>query len=165
MSPELCPRNLCRKYTPEETEEEILPNKDVLRSKPFFLSAPAELFDSATGSEFVRTPVIQTSLDEYYDDNQVPNVSVCDWLLAEAIPATTLPMGANYNERLGDINNFNMTNDNVGQGYVFMTEGIDLRWPENRIIGANKQWWHSDYVKLPYQYVYKLYDKIEDLTK
>jgi hypothetical protein len=98
-------------------------------------------------------------LKGYYTKNTTVhlNVTVLEFLLAEAIPATTLPMGANP---LGDESapwNIDMSKD---------CKTNTRTWPRPEDFdGDGKKdflWYHSDYKDLPYKYTYKFYEKIVD---
>jgi hypothetical protein len=160
-----------RLYTPEEARDEI--SDDQLRSKPFFaldnrhlFPNPQSLLDpslaelaSPTGSVFVSQWVSETGLTKYYKDNLQAHakVKVRDWLLAEAFPATTLPMGANRNNVFQDVENQNidMSRDR-DNGCCKTSEGL---WPDDR----KGEWKHSDYKDISYQHVYEFYGKIKEL--
>ena len=83
-------------------------------------------------------------------------LSVRDFLLAEAIPTTTLPMGAN---KLDIRENFDPDANNFDMSEEFMTETVN--WPSKR----NGEWHHSDFKEMPYQHVRKLYEKFIELMK
>lgn len=95
----------------------------------------------------------------YYTKNTTVhlNVTVLEFLMAEGIPATTLPMGANpldYNATI-DIDMSKDCKTNIGT------------WPKDlpKYGGDDEEhlgWWHSDYKDLPYKYTYKFYEKIVD---
>ena len=126
-----------------------------LKEKPFFLAEPKDLFDPEKGSAFVDKTVGETSLKDYYDGVIADGVKVRDWLLAEAFPATTLPMGANWNEKLLIDNNINMSTEN------FMKETKNCKWPSRE--GDDNVWYHGDYKDVAYPYVIDLYDKLVSL--
>jgi hypothetical protein len=130
---------------------------DGLKTKPFFTPNPPELFNDTSGSGFVVKKLYETkNLKNYYNDVDAGNILVRDWLLAEAFPATSLPMGANLNKKLNEVyNNFNMsTSDENGM----MTSGTLCKWPR-----ADNTWHHSDYKDLSLQHVNKFYMRIANL--
>lgn len=127
-----------------------------LKTKPFFLAQPEELFDPDTGSDFVMEKVKNTGLYDYYDKNDAGDVLVRDWLLAEAFPATTLAMGVRKSVLLKD-NNFDMGVNDILKN-IFIT---DLNvWPRE-----GSKWFHSDYMKMSYHHVYRFYESITGKTK
>ena len=99
----------------------------------------------------------------YYTKNTTvhPYVTVREFLLAEAFPATTLPMGANECSTPGIKENINMS---------MTLKANEDNWPDggryetvNAIKG--KSWWHSDYKDVPYQFTYPFYKKITEQIK
>ncbi|MBI5016004.1 MAG: hypothetical protein HZB55_11030 [Deltaproteobacteria bacterium] len=107
-------------------------------------------------SDFVAKKISETELKNYYKDNQPAHalVSVKDWLLAEAFPATTLPAGANRNVMLFPENSVDMS-QKAPNGC--MTD--PGKWPRKE--GNNVPvWWHSDYKDVSYQHTCAFYDKI-----
>ncbi|MEH0007972.1 MAG: alpha/beta hydrolase, partial [Flavobacteriales bacterium] len=154
------PMKTYRKYTPIEAKEEIIDvnNGDILKTKPFFTANPPELFDPNTGSDFVTKKVKDVpDLKNYYTKLEAEEVAVRDWLLAEAFPATTLPMGANPNDNI-------LEKKNIDMSLKLMTNTDS--WPDERIItNGVKEWWHSDYKDLSYQHTYKFYNKVVSESK
>jgi hypothetical protein len=76
-----------------------------------------------------------------------------DRILSDAIPALTLPAGANFviifNDRAGDKRNFNMQNE------------FESNWPSTRSTGTEAyKWHHSDFDYVAYPYTHKLFDEI-----
>ena len=69
-------------------------------------------------------------------------------LLAEAIPALSLPVGANETSALGS-RNFNMP--------ALFTDGV--HWPRN-IPNNVPEWRHSDIDNIAYPYIYKLFNQL-----
>ncbi|MEN8136762.1 MAG: Ig-like domain-containing protein, partial [Thermodesulfobacteriota bacterium] len=137
--------------------------KEELRKKPFFdLRVDWLVSDDPTDtspSEFVVKKIRYTGLTNYYKDNEAAHwlVSVRDWMLAEAIPATTLPMGANENTKfLG--NNIDMSGGPSGKGVCCKTD--ETLWPRIKTYQNAREWRHSDYKDVSYQHVYKFYKKI-----
>lgn len=131
---------------------------------PFFNpgDSPMELLfvaDDITAESFLLNNVNGTDFTNYYKHNQPAHgkVKVKDWLLAEAFPATTLPMGANDNGEFVTGNNYNMSED-------FKTN-VDL-WPVLETIpGKSGDWRHSDYKDVPFQHTYKFYNEIKLLIE
>jgi hypothetical protein len=106
--------------------------------------------------------VYDTGLSNYYEKNKAAHklVTVKDWLLAEAIPATTLPMGANKNLELTlRDQNIDMSEDSSEEGKCCKTsEGL---WPRPyTFILNNRDWKHSDYKDVPYQHTFTFYKTI-----
>lgn len=133
-----------------------------LKTKPFFYPEPRELFNENTGSDFVMRNVGQTSLRDYYTDINAPNVLVRDWLLSEAFPATSLPMGAHINKQLpGYITRNNDMSSTDDDGMI--TDGVLCKWP--RSIDDYNKWYHSDYKDVSYQHVHKFYTKIVRISQ
>jgi len=137
-----------------------------LKTHPFFrLHAPG-LFNGPglddlvkdTGGDFVNKPVSATGLTGYYEANKAAHskVTVRDWLLAEAFPATTLAAGAKKNAVLrAPGQNINMSpSEDDPNG--FMTNA--KRWPREE--QGKAVWYHSDYKDVPYQHTYGFYKKI-----
>ncbi|NTV15678.1 MAG: hypothetical protein HGA96_17405 [Desulfobulbaceae bacterium] len=157
-----------RHFTPEEAANEI--SKEALRTEPFFavetsLLNPSHILDDLVATDpndsvpsgFVMKKVSETGLAGYYTHNAPAQdrVSVKDWLLAEAFPATTLPMGANENSILFiDGQNIDMSGVKNNNGGCCKTD--ELRWPGVR----SGEWHHSDYKDIAYQHVYEFYKKI-----
>jgi hypothetical protein len=122
---------------------------------PFFKPNPSQLFEDG-GSDFVNArvedqPVISNEWKVLGD------VKVRDWLLAKAFPALTLPMGANFNGKFGEGSNFDML-----ASFAVKDSQNNILWPRKE--QGIPVWWHSDYKDIAYQYTWKLYKKIVDLT-
>jgi hypothetical protein len=161
-----------RHYTPEEAAVEV--SKEALKTEPFFaldtrlfshdldnLVAP-DSSGTAPG-DFVTKKVNETGLKSYYTDN-VPahdRVTVRDWLLAEAFPATTLPMGGNENGVIDPKRNINMSSLKDDNGGCCKTR--EISWPREAVIQGQRVWRHSDYKDIPYQHVYEFYGKIKQI--
>jgi len=131
-----------------------------LKTTPFFLPTPSELFGT-NGSSFVSKNVKQTSLYSYYDGNMVENVSVQDWLLAEAFPATTLPAGANTNEPLERVG----TGRNIDMSKTCILTTVKSKWPRKSDTNGNYPWLHGDFVDVSYQHNQEFYRKINEFAK
>ena len=77
-----------------------------------------------------------------------------DRILSDAIPALTLPVGANYVTNLdvilGGTANFNMQ------------ANFENGWPASRLTSGehNNNWHHSDFDCVAYPYTYQLFNKI-----
>jgi alpha-tubulin suppressor-like RCC1 family protein len=76
-----------------------------------------------------------------------------DRILSDAIPALTLPVGANsvtyLDDRAGDKRNFNMRNE------------FETSWPSARSTGSEAfYWYHSDFDYVAYPFTHKLFDEI-----
>jgi hypothetical protein len=75
-----------------------------------------------------------------------------DRILSDAIPALTLPVGANPVPAFNAIGrNFNLTSVDFQNG-----------WPEARLTGGerNNKWHHSDFDYVAYPFTYKLFNKM-----
>ena len=112
---------------------------------------------SSIATTFLDSLIDDTALKDYYTDNEPAHklVNVKDFLLAEGIPAITLPMGANENGKLI----FNQVSNNINMSATCKTNEDD--WPNKR----DGDWYHSDYKEMPFQQVYKFYKEINNLTK
>jgi len=86
-------------------------------------------------------PLLGTSASAYAQTNR-------DRILSDAIPARTLPVGANFVTRLGVDRNFNMPDE------------FKNRWPLSRTTEEELKWHHSDVREVAYTYIYKLFDEI-----
>jgi hypothetical protein len=76
-----------------------------------------------------------------------------DHILSDAIPALTLPVGANFvsifDERAGGTRNFNMQTK------------FENGWPTERSTGNEAlKWHHSDFDYVAYPFAHKLFDEI-----
>jgi hypothetical protein len=111
-------------------------DENVLKTRPFFKKGPdPDLYwPGITGSTYAAN-----------NKNQ---------LLADAVPALTLPVGGNFTSIFGpaNTNNFDMQsrfkNDNK-------------EWPLLR--GKDKNWFHSDLKNVSYPFVYNLFDAFVSL--
>lgn len=76
-----------------------------------------------------------------------------DRILSDAIPALTLPVGANFVSSLGATHNFNMSSTDFESG-----------WPSGRSTGVEAyKWHHSDFDYVAYPFTHGLFDKIVTL--
>jgi len=105
-------------------------DENVLKTKPFFKKGPdPDLYwPGITGSTYVANNMNR--------------------LLADAIPALTLPVGANFTSVFGQANK-----NNFDMQEVYKNDKKD--WPSLRI---EKNWRHSDLKDVSYIYVYNLFD-------
>jgi hypothetical protein len=98
------------------------------------------------------------SLDFFYPDLNLYGANGSQYaaanrnrILADPIPALTLPVGANPVPRLspqfGENRNFNMP-DEFKNG-----------WPSTRISEEQQKWHHSDFKDVAYTFVYRLFDE------
>ena len=72
-----------------------------------------------------------------------------DRILSDAIPALTLPAGANYVNRFGQDRNFNMSDE------------FENGWPSARSTGFEAyKWHHSDFDYVAYPFTYKVFNQI-----
>ncbi len=111
-----------------------------------------------TPGEFVTSLVsVLHDFDNYDKFGKSPchnYLTMREWLLAHAFPATTLPMGANPLSADGFSNNIDMST---------MLISNKVQWPR---LEKDKQgvfqpaWYHSDYKNIPYQFTFKFYEKI-----
>jgi len=133
-------------------------------------------------NEFVISKV--SHLDDFKDYDGFENspcndyLTMREWLLAHAFPATTLPMGANSCGVPGVLENINMSASYDAQGKI-KSDGLSSNldyWPKKRIedefvdnsgniVTNAKVWYHSDYKDLPYQFTYEFYKKVVSETK
>lgn len=103
--------------------------KDDLKAKPFF--------KKGTNDNDLFTDTVLPA--DYISEKRLAR------LLAEAIPALTLPAGANETSAFGLRNNFNMQDMQVNG------------WPNVR---DKLNWYHSDFKDVAYLYVYELFDQL-----
>jgi hypothetical protein len=86
--------------------------------------------------------------------------------LAEAIPALSLPAGANYVTNFQTTNNYNMPAtfaDHVGSTYYWPSElGIDETGDASNGL---PYWHHSNMQEVAYPYLWQFYDQLENITK
>lgn len=86
-----------------------------------------------------------------------------DRILSDAIPALTLPVGANavdkFHPQNQDDKNFNMSSPDGVQFSDFQSN-----WPSSRSTGGEAlKWHHSDFDYIAYSFTYKLFKKITTL--
>jgi hypothetical protein len=80
-------------------------------------------------------------------------------ILSDAIPALTLPVGANrvtiLDDRAGEKRNFDMKTE------------FENDWPATRLnsIAEGNNWHHSDFVYVAYPFTHKLFDEIVNAGK
>ncbi|MBU0673438.1 MAG: hypothetical protein KJ950_02190 [Proteobacteria bacterium] len=167
-------------YLPDpynDFEKTIKPNPDEassideneLTAHPFF-DPPIDPFGvnltalvSSSGSSFVDNNIGATPLKDYYTYNQATQsiVKIKEWLLAEAFPATTLPMGANENSILPlPVQNTDMSEESSQQDGKCCKTRNDL-WPRSDP-NVGRPWLHSDYKDVPYQHVFSFYKNIKE---
>ena len=77
-------------------------------------------------------------------------------LLNEAIPATSLAVGANYTARFGDARNYDMPSLYVDAAYWPSTRGTSVAGVPN--------WHHSDMREIAYIYMSKFFDKLSSIS-
>ncbi len=151
------------------SDMELVPDSQ-LKSNPFFeledgTPSIAEILgDEIEASQFLKSKVSDTSLASYYDDNVKANeiITVRDWLLAEAIPATSFAMGSNENPIL-DLYDIFGVDRNFDMSATMKTD--EKKWPrEKEIKPGNREWRHSDYRDMPYQHVYRLYHEFKKIN-
>lgn len=112
-----------------------------------------------TPSDYLKTNLNLTNLKDYYTRNSDihTRVTVKDFLLAEALPATTNALGQERDPSLSELpfNNINMSTQ---------LKNTTMEWPREEFkAGEGKEWHHSDIKDLSYQYVYRFYDKLVKL--
>lgn len=102
-----------------------------MRTTPFFnrKAGDSALYDETTGSAYAASTMVRNRL------------------LAQAIPARTLPAGANYLKALPPDNNKDMQTEYTNE------------WPIKR---TEDNWRHGDVKEVAYPFVYKLFDAILD---
>jgi pimeloyl-ACP methyl ester carboxylesterase len=128
------------------------------------IPVPPSTANSLPASTLQQTPVF--NFGSYYDQlyGPFPDLALTntdasasayaqahrDRILSDAIPALTLPVGANFVETFGADNNFNMQTS------------FETGWPTARFTGGerNNNWYHSDFDYVAYPFTYKLFDEI-----
>jgi hypothetical protein len=107
-------------------------DENILKAKPFFRKgSDSDLYEPG-------------NIGSTYAANNMNR------LLADAMPALTLPAGANHVEIFTNNNlNFDM------QDKSFKKKNQD--WPANR--GLDIKWRHSDIREIAYPYIFNLFDK------
>lgn len=127
---------------------------NVVRDDPLFQHKPSELFTAGAESFAGGTVASHGSTLDYNTSNDtvpIDDVSIRDWLLAKAFPATTRPMGSTaHSKTLWSEANFDMHS-------LYMTDPAS--WPSEDVNG-NKIWKHGDLKDVPYVHVYKLFKKL-----
>jgi hypothetical protein len=125
----------------------------IFRAHPIFDKGPSEL-------AFLYDP--EPNLDTGY---RVPtaffiqaghNGYNLNKLLADAIPATSFPVGSN---KLDDLDSRLMPERNIDLNNL-KEGGANGRWPEKR--GMRKDWRHSDLKDVAYFFTYKAYDQLAE---
>jgi hypothetical protein len=82
-----------------------------------------------------------------------------DRILSDAIPALTLPAGANVVSVLGTTHNLNMSSPD-GINFSAFQNG----WPSARSTSDEAfKWYHSDFDYVAYPFTYKLFNQIVNL--
>jgi hypothetical protein len=77
-------------------------------------------------------------------------------ILSDAIPALTLPVGANWVKKFAP--------QNVDDRNFDMQEEFENGWPSSRSTGVEAYYWHhSDFVYVAYPFTYKLFNQIATL--
>jgi hypothetical protein len=76
-----------------------------------------------------------------------------DRILSDAIPAMTLPVGAN---------NLSILDDRAGGARNFNMHDFETSWPIARFShgDSNDNWHHSDFDYVAYPFTHKLFDEI-----
>jgi len=121
---------------------------------------------SPNGSSFVDKLIrSDNDLNKYYTKNDAAHdkVKIKDWLLAEAFPATTLPMGANENGVMSKGKNIDMSGVKTSDGGCCKTS--EGSWPRDSLYQGQRVWRHSDFKDIPYQHVYGFYNQIKRLVE
>jgi len=122
-----------RRYTPAETEAEILMDTSVLKTKPFFKTggpAIADLYTDTGGSQFA---------EENFTTLMVAFASARSFALgANELPV--LVLGKNIN--------------------MEALRGTGFEWPEERLEEWGTRWLHSDLKNVAYIYTHKLFDEL-----
>ena len=116
------------------------PTSNVVDTSPSYNSGPSWIFDlyarDSTGSAVATDPVKRNQL------------------LAEAIPALSLPVGANYTTKLQE-NQFDMP-------ALFANK---THWPRDPILGTDtRAWHHSDMDQVAYPYLFEFYNKLVSIS-
>ena len=108
-------------------------------------------------SDFVGAELFTADTALYGSDGSAYAAANRDRILSDAIPALTLPAGANVLTILDQPNNphnFDMTSSSLQNG-----------WPEARFTGGehNNNWYHSDFDYVAYPFTCKLFEQIVTL--
>ena len=124
--------------------------------------------NAAKAGEFLDSTLDKTAISTYYTSNRRihKNVAVRDFLLAEGMPATTLPMGLEkldirHAGFIPDDNNFDMPEKFIEDKKA---------WPVKELIKGNSNkktsvWHHSAFSEVPYQHTRALYKKFVELME
>jgi hypothetical protein len=117
------------------------PSAELVDTDPAYYTGPSwilDLYGATSGNGIAADPVKRTQL------------------LSEAIPATSLAVGANYTARFGDSKNYDMPNLYANAA----------RWPSARGASAAgvPNWHHSDMREVAYIYLYPFFDKLGSLS-
>ena len=116
---------------------------------------PSEIYVNANVSQFTGP----TWILGLYQPNQGSTVASdpvkCNQLLAEMIPALSLPAGANHCGNLLSGRQFNMPEQFIAND----------QWPRAPKPGMETPvWWHSDMDQVAYPYLYKLYNQLVSIS-
>src|SRR4030095_3763094 len=124
-------------------------------------SSPPNFLQWNRTSNHTYTPTWISELPD--SDNDTANAAAQthqDHLLAEMIPARTLPTGANYVNKLtadaGEERNFNMPTS-------FITDVT--QWPRTDTFGGVREWKHCDVKDVAYLHLYKMFIRFKELGK
>jgi hypothetical protein len=129
---------------------------------------PPSIANSLPESTLQQIPIFDfgSSFDQIIGNGQFPDLALLgsggsayaqanrDRILSDAIPALTLPVGANYvslfDDRVAAKRNFNMQDE------------FETGWPAARLANdiENNNWHHSDFDYMAYPYAHKLFDEI-----
>jgi hypothetical protein len=99
-------------------------------------------------------------LDPYRGNDEAKLIEVQAAVLGGGIPALSDATGANSVSVFGteNVRNFDMSASDQGQGF-------ETGWPQDRLTDGDlrNRWLHSDFAKIAYPFVHKVYDKIVNL--
>jgi len=129
---------------------DISQHPELLETQPFFDPGYESQFD---GSKQVHGPDWIVDLFDPAKGSTTAEQHR-EQLLAQALPALTLPAGANFVSKFGDANNFDMDQ-------LFKTNA--QRWPRGPNSQGLREWRHSDIRAMPYNHIYQAFDKMVNL--
>jgi hypothetical protein len=111
-----------------------------LQTNAFFYSAPPDCYPDAPLEEANGSAYAQTNRNR---------------ILSDAIPALTLPAGANPVSILNQ----------PGQTHNFDMMALENNWPPGRFDSGehNNNWYHSDFHQVAYTFTYPLFDEMVTL--
>jgi hypothetical protein len=117
------------------------------------------LFNS--GYVFLDSAVGPSWIGNLFNDSTGSSTAATNYnqLLAEAIPALSLPVGANL---VTNIPHLGSTNQEFNMPAAFVPN--TSYWPRSPI-GGVAPWFHTDMQAMAYPYLYKFYDQLVTISK